>query len=80
MIQGKSQIASIYARKWEFGEEDDNTTHYHLPDLYEKDLVVDGTPIELNIFDLPGARDPRAIKARKIIYPQSVSFFCIISI
>ena len=80
LIQGKSPIASIYARKCEIGKEGDNTTDYNLPDLYEKHLVVDGTPIELNIFDLPGARDPRAIKARKIIYPQSVSFFCIISI
>ena len=75
MIQGKSQIASIYARKCEIGEEGDNTTEYNLPDLYEKHLVVDGTPIELNVFDLPGAPAPRAVKSRTNIYPQSVSFF-----
>ena len=74
LIQGKSPIASIYARKCEIGKEGDNTTEYNLPDLYEKHLVVDGTPIELNVFDLPGARAPRAVKSRTNIYPQSVSF------
>ena len=62
------------ARKCEIGEEIDDTTQYNLPDLYEKHLVVDGTPIELNLFDLPGARAPRAVQSRTNIYPQSVSY------
>ena len=74
LIQGKSHIASIYARKCEIGEEGDNTTEFNLPDLYEKHLVVDEIPIELNVFDLPGARAPRAVKSRTNIYPQSVSY------
>ena len=73
-IQGKSHIASIYARKYEIGEEGDNTTEFNLPDLYEKHLVVDDIPIELNVFDLPGARAPRAVISRTNIYPQSVSY------
>ena len=48
-------------------------THYHLPQLYEKLTSIDGTPIELNIFNLPGAHDPRAVECRQNIYPQSVS-------
>ena len=70
---GKSEIASVFAQKSSISTEEDTMTHYHLPQLYEKLMSIDGTPIELNIFNLPGAHDPRAVECRQNIYPQSVS-------
>ena len=72
-LLGKSEIASVYAKKSSISTEEDTMTHYHLPQLYEKLMTIDGTPIELNIFNLPGAHDPRAVECRQNIYPQSVS-------
>jgi hypothetical protein len=47
-------------------------TYLHLPHLYEKEMIVNRTPIDLDIFDLNGSTDPRAVKSRHNIYPLAV--------
>ena len=75
-VLGKASLAGLFGQRFSINEvkllEVEEDTYYHLPHLYEKEMIVNGTPIELNIFDLTGTTDPRAVKSRLNIYPLAV--------
>ena len=75
-VLGKASLASLFGQRFSINDvkllEVEEDTYFHLPHLYEKEMVVNGTPIELNIFDLTGTNDPRAVKSRLNIYPLAV--------
>ena len=78
-VLGKASLASLFGERFSINEvkllEVEEDTYLHLPELYEKEMVVDRTPIELDIFDLNGTTDPRAVKSRLNIYPLAVRVF-----
>ena len=75
-VLGKASLAGLFGQRFSINEvkllEVEEDTYYHLPHLYEKEMIVNGTPIELNIFDLTGTTDPRAVKSRLNIYSLAV--------
>ena len=75
-VLGKASLAGLFGERFSINEvkllEVEEDTYLHLPHLYEKDMIVNKTPIELDIFDLNGTNDARAVKSRLNIYPLAV--------
>ena len=78
-VLGKASLAGLFGERFSINEvkllEVEEDTYLHLPHLYEKDMIVNKTPIELDIFDLNGTTDPRAVKSRLNIYPLAVRLY-----